>query len=319
MEKQAKIETNYIKQEQVESHENTQSVESKNLNEAPYLTVSTEDKNEKDRRIELLKSEIISELEKEDISKKSEKPATLEIKKEFIDEIIASENIRYKSPEASIRAQRIDKEFPATAFGKILNKYVSQQKNLDYVNPNPPIHIVDWLEEGEGGHYRQQPELVSRSKDFINVTNKADPEQLVQILRHEYNHMVTEGESNFSSKYKKYIRNIFLSNKELKSLKGQSEYEFLFEEPYKGAGPIYKYLTSPAEINAYIGTNLRDDLLSNGIIKNIYDKIDMGMIEGSPKLKNSNCARSKTPVYKIYLSIVKDKKELINWLNNYAI
>ncbi len=287
-----------------------------NLAETPVLNRKLEDKDIKKEMMENLQNEINSHFKDEE---KPEDEEIIEIKKEFFDEIISKENRRYKSNEALLRAQKIDKDFPSTKIGKIFNKYKSQEKNLDYVNPNPKITIADWLEEGEGGHYIQQPQLVSRKKDFINITNKTNPTQAGQILEHEYNHMLTQGESNFSEKYKTYIRNIFLSDKEIKSLKGQSEYEMLFREPYKGAPLIYKYLTSPAEVNAYLGTNFRNDLVNNGVIENFYDKIDEQMIELSPQLKNSNCNKENTPIYKIYLSIIKDKKKLLNWLNNYAI
>ena len=63
-------------------------------------------------------------------------------------------------------------------------------KNIDYIGHNTNVVIGDWLDEGMGGYYRQQPALVSRKKDFIEVTSKANPDQITQILQHEYNHMV---------------------------------------------------------------------------------------------------------------------------------
>lgn len=243
----------------------------------------------------------------------------VEIKKEFIDKIISSENIRYKSEEAITRARKIDTDFPPTEFEKIFNKHKLQEKNIDYIGHNPNIVIGNWLDEGMGGYYRQQPALVSRKKDFIEVTSKANPDQITQILQHEYNHMFTQGEGNFSKKYQEYIRSIFFNEEELKNISQNEGNEILNKEPFPGGGPVYQYLTTPAEINAYLGTNLRHDLLRSGIIKNFYDKIDQNVIEQVLTIKDSNGNREKTPVYKTYLSMVKDKGKLANWLNNYAI
>jgi hypothetical protein len=152
------------------------------------------------------------------------------ISRELINQIIERENIRYKSPEARARAKNIDADFPPSLIEKTLNKYKSQEKNIDYVGHEPNIFIGDWLDSGAGGFYQKQPPLVSRRKDFIEVTNKATPSQISQILPHEYNHMVTQGHSNFSSKYRDYIRGIFQSDENLKNL-GKSN-KILLHEPY---------------------------------------------------------------------------------------
>jgi len=250
----------------------------------------------------------------------NEEGSQIEIKKEFVDEIINNENIRYKSEESLSRAKKIDESFPPTVFEKIFYKYRLQEKNIDFVGNNEQnITIGDWLDEGMGGYYREQPLLVSRKKDLIELNNKADPDQMTQILQHEYNHMFTQGQSNFSKKYKEYIRSIFFDEKELKELSNKEGNEILKQEPFSGSGPVYKYLTYPAEINAYIGTNLRHDLLRSGIIKNFYDNVDQNIIEQALTVKDSNCNRDETPIYEIYLKITKDKGRLIEWLNNYAI
>jgi len=254
---------------------------------------------------------------KEQINNKPE--TQVEIKKEFIDEIINSENVRYKSEEAITRAKRIDTDFAPTKAEKIFNKYKLQEKNIDYIGHNPNVVIGDWLDEGMGGYYRQQPALVSRKNDFIEVTSKANPDQITQILQHEYNHMFTQGEGNFSKKYQEYIRGIFFSEEELKNISQSEGNEILSKEPFPGGGPVYQYLTSPAEINAYLGTNLRHDLFRSGIIKNFYDKVDHNVIEQVMTVKDSNGNREKTPIYKTYLSMIKDKERLADWLNNYAI
>ncbi|MFH1608810.1 MAG: hypothetical protein ABH951_02215 [Patescibacteria group bacterium] len=284
---------------------------------SPEILENKIDEKRKDIFNKLGKSERLEAVKKHKESLSGENLS--EVSKEFVDQIILNENIRYQSLEALNRAKRIDKDFPAGAFEKTFNKYKKQENNLKFVNSNPSVHIGDWLEEGEGGHYRQQPPLVSRSKDFIQLTSKANPEQAGQILSHEYNHMITQGESNFSGKYKKYLKGMFLSEKEIDSFKDKKEYEILFREAYKGSGPIYKYLTSPAEVNAYLGTNLRNDLLRNKIIKDFYSKIDENTLNRVADIKDSNCNREKTPIYKIYFSILKDKEKLISWLNNYAI
>jgi len=261
--------------------------------------------------------QIVSKV-KENLNNETE--TQVEIKKEFVYEIINSENTRYKSEESLSRAKKIDEIFPPTVFEKIFNKYKLQEKNIDFIGNNEQnVNIGDWLDEGMGGYYREQPLLVSRKKDLIELNSKADPDQMTQILQHEYNHMFTQGQSNFSKKYKEYIRSIFFDEKELKELSGKEGNEILKQEPFPGSGPVYKYLTHPAEVNAYIGTNLRHDLLRSGIIKNFYDRVDQNMIEQSLSIKDSNCNREETPIYKIYLKITKDKEKLIDWLNNYAI
>lgn len=242
-----------------------------------------------------------------------------EISKEFINSIIERENLRYKSEEALSRARKIDTDFPPSSIEALFNKHKSQEKNIDYIGHDPEIFIGDWLDEGAGGYYRKQPPLVSRKKDFIEVTSKANPNQISQILPHEYNHMFTQGHSNFSAKYKEYIRDIFFNDEELKKMGQDENNKILLHEPHPGSGPVYKYLTTPGEVNAYLGTNLRSDLLRNGIIKDFYQEIDESVLEQALNIKDSNCNRSETPIYKIYSTITKDKKRLVEWLNVYAI
>ncbi len=218
-----------------------------------------------------------------------------------------------------MRAEKIDIDFPPNGFEKLFNQYKLQQKNIDFMGHNPQIFIGDWLDSGMGGFYRQQPALVSRKKDLIEVTNKAEPKQITQILQHEYNHMFTQGHSNFSKKYQEYMRGIFFSDEDLEKLGQNEENKILTKEPFTGAGPVYKYLTTPGEINAYLGTNLRHDLLRSGLIKNFYDKIEVNVLEQAINIKDSNCNREETPIYKTYLTMIKDKERLVNWLNNYAI
>lgn len=260
-----------------------------------------------------------SKLENQNKTSEVNQESQVEIKKEFIDKIINQENMRYKSEEAFERARKIDTDFPPTEIEKVFNKYKSQEKNIDYLGHDSNIYVGDWLDEGAGGFYRKQPPLVSRKKDFIEVTNKANPDQITQILQHEYNHMFTQGHSNFSKKYQEYIKSIFFDEEELKVLSQSKDNEILKKEPYPGAGPVYKYLTTTGEINAYLGTNLRNDLLRNGLVKNFYDKVDKNVLEQALTIKDSNCNREKTPIYKIYLTMTKDKEKLVNWLNNYAI
>lgn len=269
-----------------------------------------------------------AEIEKRWKAKQSEDPidspdtnrgTQLEIKREFIDQIIDQENKRYRSEEALNRANRIDADFPSTLIEKAFNKYKSQKKNIEYMGHDPRISIGDWLAQGVGGQYRKQPALVSRKNDFIEVTNSANPDQITQILQHEYNHMFTQGHSNFSNRYQEYIRSIFFGEKDLKSLSQEAGKEILATEPFPGAGPVYLYLTTPGEINAYLGTNLRNDLLRAGLIKTFYDEINTSTLELALTIKDSNSNRKETPIYQIYLTMLKDKEKLLFWLNNYAI
>lgn len=255
--------------------------------------------------------------EKQRVAKESNYES--EISKEFINSIIEKENLRYKSEEALSRARKIDTDFPPSSIETLFNKHKSQEKNIDYIGHDPVISIGDWLNEGMGGYYRKQPALVSRKKDFIEVTSKANPNQISQILRHEYNHMFTQGNGNFSAKYKKYIRDIFFNDEKLKKMGQDENNKILLHVPYPDSGPVYKYLTTPEEINAYLGTNLRSDLLRSGIIKDFYQEIDESVLEQALSIKDSNCNRSETPIYKIYSTIIKDKKRLVEWLNVYAI
>ncbi len=242
------------------------------------------------------------------------------ITQEFVDSVIQKENRRYKSEEALTRAKKIDMQFPPTLIEKTFNKYKSQEKNLEFVGSNPHVIIADYLPDNAGGFYRKQPALVPREKDFIEVAKKAkNPEDFENILVHEYNHLFTQGLSNFSSKYQSYIRNIFWEEKELLTIGKNPGSEILLTEPFDGAGPVYKYLTNPAEVSAYLNTNLRNDLLRNGRIENFYDTITLQMLAEIPTLKNTHATSEKTPIYKIYLLMTKDKDALLEWLNNYAI
>jgi hypothetical protein len=194
-----------------------------------------------------------------------------------------------------------------------------QEKNLDYVGHNQNIVIGDWLDEGMGGYYRKQPALVKRTNDFIEVTSKADPEQIVQILQHEYNHMVTQGHSNFSKTYQQYMRDMFFSDEELEAMAAGEGGELLGKEPFPGGGPVYKYLTTPAEINAYLGTNLRHDLVRSGELSDFYDTLGDDALDRARYVADSNNNREKTPVYALYARMLKDRERLVHWLNTYAI
>ncbi len=80
----------------------------------------------------------------------------------------------------------------------------------------------------------------------------------------------------------------------------------------KGMGKLKDYLINPAEVSAYMGTNLRTDLLHNGIIKNYYDPITEDMLSNITSLKDTHANHEKTPIYKNYLSLIKDRKQFIH-------
>jgi hypothetical protein len=293
-------------------------------NPEDYLVPPPAPMNEEQQlHIDHLENEIDSLLDK---NTKTNEPSletaheSRQINQEYIQEIISEENKRYTSPEALNRSKRIDQDFPPGKFETFFNKYKSQEKNLSFINPKPGVFLADGLEEGLGGHYQQQPPLVRRKHDFVRVTgDKANPNEFKQLLTHEYNHMVNQGHSNFSKKYTQYLRGMFLEDNDLKELGKQSGHEILLKIPYEGADPVYKYLTSVGEVNAYLGTNLRNDLLRNGVIHDFYDTIDENMIANLPSIKDSNCNKEETPIYSIYLSMLQNRTRLIEWLNNYAI
>ncbi len=241
-----------------------------------------------------------------------------EITQEFVDGIVLNEMKRYVSPQAMERAKRIDSDFPATKLEKLFNPYKLQEKNLSEMVQNPSVKVVDFIPENMGGHYQRQPLVRYRNDDFIEVTDRADPTQLQNIIEHEYNHLVTRGENNFSSGYKVYIESLFYSQSELKKMGKKEETAWLNEEPFEGVGPLRKYLTNPAEVSAYLSTNLRGDLLRNGIIKNFYDQIPEDVFEMAVKLP-SHYNRPEQQLYSKYASIIKDKQKFIHWLNHYAI
>ena len=54
-------------------------------------------------------------------------------------------------------------------------------------------------------------------------------------------------------------------------------------------GKTQDYMTRPTEVFSYLGTNLRDELVNDGVIKSVHDKIQLK--RSGKSIRNSNMGK----------------------------
>jgi len=145
-------------------------------------------------------------------------------------------------------------------------------------------------------------EAVKDSKGLIKLsdTNIKTLEDLYNVLSHELKHDITMGDTLLDQKTKDAIASVFKNN---------SDVPFKYNKPnyLKDGRTEYEYLTTPTEFQAYLGTNLRDQLKNAGYINDVLDDLPLDILD-KVNIK-------KIPVLERYLPLIADKRKLIKIIN----
>lgn len=141
-------------------------------------------------------------------------------------------------------------------------------------------------------------------KDREVIISKETPiDDAKRVVRHELKHHYTVGRNSdvYNKKYSEKLSNILNSPTEINKTNPEFANK-LIQPAFKGdKRSLFEYLESPQEIDAYINTNMRDELVDKGVLKDHWDQLD---VEKVIEFVTKNPSRSSRE----YLSMVDPKK-----------
>ena len=204
---------------------------------------------------------------------------------------LSSEAERYytlaTSPENIERARMLDQEF-GTNYTKALQEMIFQRQNKPVADKYPfNIRVLENPGEGAGGYTSLTPEGAAKKAAGIPTTindrevvifSDSPVKDLKRRVPHELSHHKTLSQNNvkalenaWGDKLKNAIDNpgeISKTNPVLADKLMQPAFKDMPDSP-----TLYEYLSDPAEVDAYLNTNFRDQLVQKGILKNHWDEL----------------------------------------------
>ncbi len=169
-----------------------------------------------------------------------------------------------------------------------------------------------WTDEGKMKNVLGHPTSIRDRK--IVLYDNTDPSDVRRILPHEGKHHYTMAIPNFySNAWGDFMSSTLEPLTEINKT-NPAFADKLIKPAFKGADySIYEYFEKPQEIDAYINTNLRDQLVDEGILEHHWDTLDDSKVA---EFLMSNPQKHS----KAYLNLLKSK-DFIKMFNKgvYAI
>lgn len=230
---------------------------------------------------------------------------------------------RATDPRNFERAAALDAEYGTNYVQglKELQRHLDETSNIGELPLNIKIEkdpddgsggYSGWTDEGKMKNLVGYPTSIRDRK--IVLYDNTDPSDVRRILPHEGKHHYTMAIPNFySNAWGDFMSSTLEPLTEINKT-NPAFADKLIKPAFKGADySKYEYFEKPQEIDAYINTNLRDQLVDEGILEHHWDTLDDSKVA---EFLMSNPEKHS----KAYLDLLKSK-DFINMFNKgvYAI
>jgi len=140
---------------------------------------------------------------------------------------------------------------------------------------------------------------------YVTLSKKLSKQKYYDVIAHEGKHDRTGGYALIGDTQKNDIQRAFKSESEFVNGKlnnnpslSNNELNILAEE--------HEYLTIPTEVDAHLGTNLKDELVNTEVLKNVTDDVTPQML---------NYAMVDSPTMSRYAGLIKDRNAFADMIN----
>ena len=173
----------------------------------------------------------------------------------------------------------------------------------DMVSDNPLNTSVRKLEGGVRGRATYWPEKETA------LSSKLPLKAYEKVIAHEGKHFRTAGKMFISKPLKKQIKKGMFSRDDVYKVAVEKNKSF-WNYPQYGEDLMreHHYLSTPTEFDAFVGTNLKQELVDLGYINSVHDKVSSEVLKKAIESKKSS-------VLKRYNPFIKDYKEFRKALN----
>ena len=207
----------------------------------------------------------------------------------------AIEFVRFKDSKiAGEDTYDIDRDEMYSLIGEYVFKkeaYNTSRQNALYVKiSNGDKGFNDYIHEVQRNRFGRGQGVFKRVTR-LNDNLKNNPSDIGRVVSHELKHNINSGGAYIGPKYQQKVKDVFKSRDDVANLDMGN----------------FDYYTSPTEVMSYLGTNLKDRLVSEGILKSVHDNVTYDMVN---KLYKGNYG-----ILNKYRPFIKDKKKFIDLIN----
>lgn len=156
--------------------------------------------------------------------------------------------------------------------------------------------------------------IAQRHEDrFVHLNKTLDPSDYKHTVPHEGKHDRTGGNTLVSKSIKKDKDDAFWSDEEM-TINNLNLNSSLTTNELDQLNTSYSYLTTDTEIDAYLGTNFKDELVEAGLIKNVTDDITTRKLYSLPL----HAAIKELPTFRKYSGFIRNDKAFVKMVNKLA-
>ena len=219
----------------------------------------------------------------------------------FNDIIISNKNLELFDP---VKGRSINGTYVNSRPMFDLSKASTLLKNPEDIFNLSADKVAKLVDKFNMNEYRS---FIKPSDAKFGLNRESPINRIYNVMSHEGKHSFTYSDDFIPKSYKDEIFDAIETSAEYfnNSKKRLVDKGAFTESAHVDNINAHKYLSTPTEVQAFLGTNLKDELKHAKLINSIHDNVTIAMID---KLIDKGVLSS-------YKNIIKDKKKLVNLIN----